>query len=255
MKFNVLGPVELAGSARPLPPKIRVLLAVLLVRANSVVSTERLIGEIWDSAEPPRTVVATLQAYVSRLRVLLPPAPDGTTRLLGRSPGYRLHLLPDECDLSLFERLSQSARQAFKLGDIGTAERLLGQALALWRGPAFADVTAGHIITGAVVVLNEARLAAVELRTECRLMMGQHLELLPELQLLAAEHPYQERLAGQLMIALARSGRQADAILTFERVRLRLAEDLALIPSEQLSDIHQRVLLADPALLRPRSLS
>jgi DNA-binding SARP family transcriptional activator len=252
MNYAVLGPVELAGSSQPLPPKIRVLLAVLLVHANSVVSTERLIGEIWNSAEPPRTVVATLQAYVSRLRRLLPPAPDGKARLPGRSPGYRLHLLPDECDLSLFERLSQSARQAFKLGDIAAAERMLGQALALWRGPAFADVTPGPIITGAVTMLDEARLAAFELRTECRLMMGQHLELVPELQLFAAEYPYQERLVGQLMIALARSGRQADAILTYKRMRLRLAEDLALAPSEQLSDIHQRVLLADPALLRPR---
>jgi DNA-binding SARP family transcriptional activator len=250
MNFSVLGPVELAGSSQPLPPKIRVLLAVLLVHANRVVSTERLICEIWD-AEPPRTVMATLQAYVSRLRKLLPPAPDGSARLPSRSPGYRLYVLPDECDLSLFERLSQTARHAFKLGEVAAAEMMLGQALALWRGPAFADVTPGPIITGVLTALDEARVAALELRTECRLMMGQHHELVPELQLLAAEYPYQERLVGQLMIALARSGRQADAILTYERLRLRLADDLALTPSEQLGDIRQRVLLADPALLRP----
>lgn len=250
MNFRVLGPVELARSSQPLPPKICVLLAALLVHANSVVSADRLIDEIWGS-EPPRTATATLQAYVSRLRKLLPPARDGSARLLSRSPGYRLHVMPDECDLSLFERLSQSARQAFKRGEIAAAETMLGQALALWRGPAFADVTPGPIITGALTALGEARLAAFELRTECRLMLGEHLELVPELRVLAAEHPYQERLVGQLMIALARAGRSADAILTYEQLRLRLAEDLALAPSEQLSGIRQRVLLADPALLRP----
>jgi len=241
MLFRILGPVELTGRRTSLPPKIRLLLFIFLVGANKVVSTNQIISQLWGD-DPPRTVATTLQVYVSQLRKVLPAQPNGAARLSTRAPGYHFQLLPGESDATRFKLLYARAREKFKAGDYLLAERLLEEALGLWRGPAGADVLPGPMLSGVIVALEDARLAAHELRVECGLRLDRHEELVPELQLLTVEHPYSERVAGQLMIALTHSGRQADALFAYNRLRARLAEDLGVVPGVWVTDLRRRLL-------------
>ena len=239
MNYRLLGPLEVRVTDGPLPlggVKQRALLALLLLNANRVVPRARLIDELWGE-EPPGSAVTTVQVYVSRLRKLLP---DGS--LATRGSGYTLELEPDDLDLSRFERLTAEARTA----DAERASRLLREALELWRGPAlaefaepFARVEAGR--------LEELRLAAVEDRIDADLALGRHADLIGELEVLVAEHAHRERLRGQLMLALYRSGRQAEALEAYRAARAAL-DELGIEPSARLRQLERQVLAQDASL-------
>src|SRR3954454_12890977 len=202
MEFRVLGPLEVAERERLLSlggVKQRSLLAILLLRANQLVSAERLIGELWGDAAPA-TAAKSVQVYVSRLRKEL-----GPDRLGTRSPGYVLRVNPSELDLAGFERLLAEARRS---PPASAAERLR-DALSLWRGPALADLAYERCVQSEIVRLEELRLAAIEARIDADLAIGQHADLIGELDALIGAQPLRERLRGQLMLALYRCGPQA----------------------------------------------
>jgi DNA-binding SARP family transcriptional activator len=243
-EYRLLGPLEVCdGDARIElgGAKQRALLALLVLNANKVVARERLIDELW-GARPPATAVKSVQVYVSRLRKLLP-----TGALETRAPGYLLEVAPDQVDLLRFERLVAAARRV----EPADASRLLREALALWRGQAlaefeepFAKAEAGR--------LEHQRLAALEERLDADLALGRHAELVGELEALVAEHPHRERLRAQLMLALYRCDRQADALAAFRDARTAL-DELGLEPSARLRALEQEILTQHAALAPARA--
>jgi WD40 repeat protein/serine/threonine protein kinase len=220
----------------------RAVLAHLLVRANEVVPTERLIDEVWGD-EPPEAARNALQSYVSRLRAALG---DGH-RLEGRSPGYVLRVDPDELDALRFDALVRDARTTLA-DDPRQAAATLAEALALWRGDALADLADVPSLRGDIARLQELRLAAEEDRIAAELALGRHGEVVPTLEEHVEEHPLRERLWRQLMLALYRSGRQGEALAAYQRARRMLAEELGLDPSPELQQLHGQILRQDPAL-------
>ena len=231
MKFGVLGTIEARLDGRTLPlggPKQRTLLALLLLRANQPVSRERLIDALWGD-RPPSRADASLDSYVSRLRKLL-----GAERLVRQSSGYVLKVERDELDLDRFEQLVSDGRFA--------------EALELWRGPALADILYEPFANAAAQELEERRLIALEQRIEGELEAGGGSELVPELDRLVREHPHRERLIAQLMLALYRVGRHADALATLQSARHRLSEELGLEPGPGLLELERRILQHDPTL-------
>jgi DNA-binding SARP family transcriptional activator len=241
MEFRLLGPLEVCAHQRSLAlggAKQRSLLAVLLLHANQVVSAERLIDELWGD-EPPATASKSIQVYVSRLRKEL-----GDGRLVTRPPGYMLQVDRSELDLAEFERLVDEAGEADPAG----AARSLRQALALWRGPALADLAYEAFAQAEIMRLEELRLAALERRIEADLATGRHAELVGELEGLVARHPLRERMRYQLMLALYRSARQAEALEAYQVARRELAEELGLEPGEDLRRLERAILQQDPGL-------
>ena len=233
VEFRVLGPVETVVDGRPAPlpaGKPRALLAILLLSPNRAVPVDRLIDELWGD-EPPETATAALQVYVSQLRKAL-----GADRVLTKPPGYALRIEEGELDLTEFERLAKEGRDRLAAGDAEAAARLLDQALSLWRGPAPADW------------LEQARLSALEDRIEADLARGRHDQVVPELERLIEREPYRERPRGQLMLALYRSGRQADALDVYRRTRETLDEELGIQPGESLQELERAILQHDPRL-------
>src|SRR5436190_6053136 len=223
MEYRVLGPLEVRDGERSLPlagAKQRALLALLILNANHVVSRDRLIDELWGD-DPPDTARTMVQVYVSRLRKLLP---DGV--LVTQPPGYVLRVDPDELDLERFERLRVTAR--------------FDEALALWRGPALAEFEE-HFAKLEGARLEDVRLATLEERIDADLERGLHAELVGELELLVAEQPQRERLRAQLMLALYRSGRQADALAAYRDARAAL-DELGIEPSEELRALEKKIL-------------
>jgi predicted ATPase/DNA-binding SARP family transcriptional activator len=249
MEFNVLGPLEVRrdgsvvalGGGRP-----RALLAVLLLHANEPVSAERLAAAVWGEDAPPGAV-KTVQVNVSRLRKAL-----GDDAVLTTAAGYRLRVGPGELDANHFERLLDEGRRTLAQGRPEEAAERLRQALGLWRGPALADLAFEPFARAEIERLEEQRLAAVEARTEADLAVGRHAELVAELQRLVAEHPLRERLHGQLMLALYRSGRQADALDAYRDARGVLVEQLGIEPGTELQELQQAILAHDPAIGAPR---
>ncbi len=242
MRFKVLGPLEVSRENGPIVlggPKQRAVLAHLLVRANQVVPTEALIDQVWGD-EPPEAARNTLQTYVSHLRKAL-----GADRLEGRTPGYLLHVEPDELDSARFERLLNEARGTNGQAD---AAAILREALGLWRGPAFADLAGEESLSGEIARLEELRVQALEERLAADLAAGRHGDVIAELESMTREQPLRERLWASLMLALYRSGRQADALAVFQRARQILADDLGVDPSPELVRLHERVLQQDPDL-------
>jgi DNA-binding SARP family transcriptional activator len=241
MDFRLLGPLEVVERDRPLAlggVKQRSLLAILLLEANALVSTDRLIDQLW-GATPPATCGKSIQVYVSRLRKEL-----GDGRLATRAPGYVLRVDPSELDLARFEQLAAEARRA----DPETAARKLRDALALWRGPPLADLAYEPFAQAEIARLEELRLAVLEQRIDADLALGRHAELVGELEALVARHPLREGLRGQLMLALYRSARQAEALDAYRHARRELDEELGLEPSERLKLLEQAILRHDPAL-------
>ncbi|HEY8472211.1 MAG TPA: BTAD domain-containing putative transcriptional regulator [Natronosporangium sp.] len=241
MRFGILGPTQVwDDGGAPLQlggPGVRALLARLLVDPGQVVGTERLIDDLYGAAAPARAANA-LQSQVSRLRRALPdPA------LVQFHPaGYRLAVARDDVDAHRFARLADEGHRALVAGDVSGAARLLREALALWRGPAFADLVDAPFATTEAVRLEEARLAALADRIEADLALGEHAALVPELRQLVRAHPARERLRGQLMRAFAGSGRQAEALAEYEDARRTLAEELGADPSPELAAVHRAVL-------------
>jgi DNA-binding SARP family transcriptional activator/ABC-type transport system substrate-binding protein len=246
--FGVLGPVVVHRDGRDEPlggPKQRALLAMLLLQANAVVARDRLIDGLWGQ-RPPATAGHTLDTYVSRLRKFL-----GEDRLERRAPGYALRVQPGELDLDRFEDLLRRGREALAGGDPAAAADSLREGLAIWRGPALADLQYEQFAQEAVGRLEERRLQALEERLEADLELGRSSELVPELEALHREHPFRERLLGQLMLALYRAGRQAEALAAYQAGRRRLVEEVGIEPGPDLERLHRRILEQDPKLSRP----
>jgi len=228
-------------------PKLRALLAILLLRANEVVSRDRLIEGLWGERAPP-SASHTLDDYVSRLRKAL-----GFERIETRPPGYRLRLEQGELDLHRFETLFDEGRRALAGGAPAAALEALDSALGLWRGPALADVVFEPAGEAEAERLEGRRLQAVEQRMDAALALGRDAELVAELEVLVDEHPFRERLLYQLMLALYRSGRQAEALAAFQGARRRFAGELGLDPGPLLRDLEQRILTHDSVLARPQA--
>jgi len=251
--FFLLGPLEARQRERPLrlgSIKHRMLLAKLLLHPNQVVSTEELIVAVWGE-EPPPTVKQSLQNHVAALRKAIE-AGNGAgppRTLVTRDPGYVLQIDPERLDLHRFQRLDHEGRQALAAGDPARAADLLRQALALWRGPALADVAASADIAWPELVgVEELQVASTEARIEAELALGRHHELVAELEGLVRLHPLREHLHGQLMLALYRSGRQADALAAYRAARKVLVDELGIEPSVGLQRLEQAILAQDPAL-------
>jgi predicted ATPase/DNA-binding SARP family transcriptional activator len=247
--FSLLGPLSVTFSGEPVGlggQKRRALLAVLLLEANQVVSRDRLIDALWGE-EPPDTARNTIQVYVSQLRKLLP---EGV--LETAPPGYRLVVDPDTVDLFEFVRLSEEGRTALATGDAARAADTLRNALALWHGAPLADLPWEPFAQAEIVRLEELRLAAHEDRIDADLALGRHGQLVGELEGLVAEHPLRERLRGQLMLALYRSGRQADALAVYQRARRTLFDELGIEPGESLRRLERAILAHDPSLNVPQ---
>ena len=253
MEFQILGPVEVRDGARWQldlgGAKPRALLSVLLVHANQVVSTDRLIDELWGEAAPS-TARNVLQCHVSRLRRALQGGAGGAGPdpvLVTRPPGYLLRVEVGQLDLHRFEELLGQARQASAKGDHPRAAECLRAALALWRGPALADASEGLRRT-AGARMDEARLVALEERLDADLALGRHAELVGELEALVATHPDRERPRRQLMLALYRSGRPAEALEVYRTGRRRMIEEFGLEPGPALQRLERDILLTSPAL-------
>jgi ATP-dependent Clp protease ATP-binding subunit ClpA/DNA-binding winged helix-turn-helix (wHTH) protein len=255
IEFRILGPLEVSADGRVLPlggPKQRALLGLLLVHANGTVSRDQLIEELWAEAAPA-TVESALHVYLSRLRRLLDSAGAGGW-LVRDAYGYRLRVEPDQLDANRFERLAREGSEALAAGKAELAAMRVRQALALWRGPPLADLQSERFAITAAARLDEQRVSALEQRLEADLALGRHRQLIGELETLVAEHPYRERLRAQLMLALYRSGRQAEALDAYQGA-LRTLDELGIEPSAVLQQLQKAVLRQDETLQPPREPS
>jgi DNA-binding SARP family transcriptional activator/tetratricopeptide (TPR) repeat protein len=256
MEFLLLGPLEVRDRDRILPivgARQRGLLAVLLLHANAVVSTDRLIEDVW-RGEPPESADNALQRHVSRLRHVLQSVDADKHLLQTRAPGYMLRVSPDALDLERFRRLVDEARRIRSV-DPGAAGLLLREALALWRGQPLADFAFEPFAQVEVARLEEMRVAALEDLIEAELAAGGHDAPVAEIEALMAEHPLRERLRGHLMLALYRSGRQADALRVYREGRTTLVEELGIEPGPELRALEKAILVHDPSLILIRSPS
>ena len=250
LEFAILGTLEVRRHGRAVPLvglRQRALLAILLLHAGEVVSTDRLITDLFGE-DASSGAANALQQSVSRLRRSLDDRAANGNPLVTRSPGYRLEVEDDQVDLHRFERLRLEARRALDDGDAAGAAERLGDALALWRGPPLADLAELDFVQTEIRRLEELRLSAVMDRIDAELALGKTDELVAELNSLVAASPYQERLRGQLMLALYRSGRQADALQAFRDARVLLNDELGLEPSRSLQQLEHAILVQDEAL-------
>src|SRR6266545_4328110 len=252
--FKVLGPFEVAsvdGTVRILnTPKICQVLALLAVRANTIVSADSIVEELWADT-PPRSALTTLQTYIYQSRKLLADiglASGGHSLLVTRAPGYMLEVPPTQVDAGKFERLLKEGKAELAKNRPDNASRLLRSAIDLWRGSALANISAGDILTGYVAHIEERRIQALELMVEAEKQLGRHRELIPELRALVSDYPLNEWFHGQLIMALSHAGRRAEALQEYQRLRSILKEELGLDPAPELQRIHHEVL--NPASAR-----
>jgi DNA-binding SARP family transcriptional activator len=239
VEFRILGPLEVLDEDTPLgpfSPRQRALLIALALHRGNVVPRERLLDDLWADS-PPATGLGVLQNYISQLRKAL-----GADRIVTRGPGYALAATADEIDLARFEAGLAAAREAQRAGDDEAAGKLVEAVLSLWRGAPLADVAAEAFAQPEIVRLRELRAGAVELAAECALAAGRHAELTATLEAAVAEEPLRERLWWLLMLALYRSGRQADALRAYQKARRTLAEELGISPGAALRDLEVAVL-------------
>jgi DNA-binding SARP family transcriptional activator len=245
MDVRILGPLEVEhdGQTVALGPKQQMLLAILLVNRGEPVTAERIVENLYEG-RPPTTASKTLQVHVSRLRKALG---DGS-RVHTSAGGYLIALEPDELDLERFEALVQRGRAALAKGDAPLASEWLSEALTLWRGPPLADFAYADFAQAEISRLEELRMGTLEDRIEADLASGRHAALVGELEAFVREHPLRERLRAQLMLALYRSGRQADALQAYQDARRILVDELGIDPSRPLRELQQAILEQDPAL-------
>ncbi|HET8823198.1 MAG TPA: BTAD domain-containing putative transcriptional regulator, partial [Thermoleophilaceae bacterium] len=251
MDFRILGPLEALDGGEPVAlggSKRRAVLALLLLHPNETVSSERLIDELWGEGTPA-TAAKTLQAHVSRLRKALAGGADGP--IVTHGHGYELRVGPDDVDSHRFERLLGEARAELADGRPAAAGRLLESALALWRGPPLADLAYEPFAQAEIARLEDLRVAAQEQLVEAKLALGRHADVIGELERLVDAHPYRERLRAQLMLALYRADRQADALQAYQDARIALVEELGIEPGERLRELERAILAQDPALAQP----
>jgi len=253
VQFRLLGPLEAQDGERRVElgrPKQRALLAVLLVHANHVVSLDRLIEELWGE-EPPPQAAASLQTYVSNLRRALDPgrpARAPSRVLVSQPPGYRLVVGAGDLDAARFAALAEEGRRLLGAHRAAAAARVLREGLALWRGPALAEVADEAFAQAERNRLEELRVAALEDRLAADLDLGGHAAAVAELEELAGRYPFRERLHGLLMLALYRSGRQAEALQAFADARRALADELGIDPGRWLRELEAGILRQDPGL-------
>ncbi len=245
LDVRLLGPIEAERAGTPVTlggPKPRTLLAVLALEPGRVVSVDRLVEALWPG-EPPETAAHAVQVYVSQLRKALGPV------IATRAPGYELEVAPERVDLHRFARLTQDGRAALEGGDPVSAEGALREALALWRGPALADFLYEPFAQTEIARLEDLRTVTLEERIEADLALGRHAELVSELEALVAAQPLRERPRAQLMLALYRSGRQADALAAYRTARETLVEELGIDPGPELRELEAAILRQDESLL------
>ncbi|MCM6774572.1 AfsR/SARP family transcriptional regulator [Nocardia sp. CDC159] len=253
LDFSVLGSLTVTRGdgfvLTPTPPKLRLLLAMLILRANQVVSADWLIHGLW-GAHPPRTAVTTLQVYISKLRRALIGPDWRTVRgvIDTDTSGYVLRMAGHGCDYLRVRSLGQQARAAEASGDLAEAARLLSESLALWRGPALADVRGGSWLNSQAKALDEELTDLRERWIGLELQLGRHRSLVGELYRLVEEYPNWETLYHHLMIALHRSGRTADALDIYGEMRIRFVDEYGMEPGPVSRRLHQRLLCRDPAL-------
>ena len=248
MEFRILGPFEVLVDGRRVAlggDRQRAVLAVLLLHRGEIVSTDRIVDELWGD-RAPATATKTVQVYVSRLRKGL-----GNGALVTRGGGYALEVGDEDVDADRFERLAREGREALEGGDLRRSEERLNAALGLWQGPPLSDFEYEQFAQAEVERLSEMRLAALEDRAEAGLDLGRHAALVPELEALVNEHPLRERPRAQLMLALYRCGRQSDALAVYRDGQRRLDEELGLQPGPELRRMERAVLDQDPAISPP----
>jgi eukaryotic-like serine/threonine-protein kinase len=250
MDFRILGPLEaldgrqlvaLGGSKR------RAVLALLLLHANEMLGTDRMIDELWGE-QPPTAAAKTLQVHISRLRKALGDRSGAGDVVVTRGHGYELQLDLEHLDAHRFERLLEGGRAELDGGHPDAAMPLLEQALSLWRGPALADLAYEPFAQGEIARLEDLRAAANERLIEAKLMLGRHVEVIGQLETLVDEYPYREGLRAQLMLALYRADRQADALQAYQDARRALVEGLGIEPGERLRELERAILEQDPRL-------
>jgi DNA-binding SARP family transcriptional activator len=254
LEFRILGPLEIWRGGEQVQiaaARERAIVAVLLLEANRVVATDRLIDLLWGDEDVPPRARQTLHTWMWRLRRRLEPPELFVTR----PPGYLLRVQPEQVDLFRFEALLRRGRQALAAGATAEAAQLLGAALHLWRGQPLADVAAKRLRQTEGARLTELHLQAVEGRIEAELALGRHAELIGELRGLVADHPLREELCAHLMTALYRSGRQAEALDVFRALRETLAEQLGVEPGPAIQRLHRAALRADRALDPPPAVA
>jgi DNA-binding SARP family transcriptional activator len=251
MRFRILGPLRVRDGAHWISIRAaqqRLVLAVLLIEAGKVISTDRLVDEIWGE-QPPGTAAATVRGYVYALRRTLGGGTHGP--LLTRGNGYELAVADDDVDARVFERSVDSGIRAIAAGDRGGALTRLSEALALWHGHVLADVPPSATVAAEANRLEQRRLTAMEERLGALLDLGRHAETVDELTRVVAEHPLRERLQGQLVLALHRCGRRAEALATYRRAHRMITDELGVAPGVELRRLHQAVLADEPHLVAP----
>lgn len=250
VEFRVLGGVQVVRDGRSVAlggPRQRALLALLLRTPGQPVAPDGLAEELW-SGDPPAGATTTLRSYVSRLRSAL----SDDAPIVATAAGYAIEVLPEQVDAVRFERLIREGEPALAAGRAARASGRLREALALWRGPAHAGMSGTGVLRDEAERLEGLRMHAIELRFEADLALGKAPELVDELEGLVRAHPYRERLWAQLMLALYRSGRQADALAAYHRAREALAEDLAVEPGEELRNLEAAILRQEIPAVTPQ---
>ena len=250
LEFRILGPLAVLVDDVPAAiggPMQRALLAMLLLSANRVVSRERLVAELFP-AQNVDSADHALRNHVSRLRKVLSPVATDAPRLVARPPGYLLRVEPGELDLDTFERLVTEGRASLAAGDAAAAARSLRAAEQLWNGRPLADLEFDSFARVDVDRLEELRLAAIEERVEADLALGRQLGLVSELEALSVEHPFRERFRAQLMLALYRSGRQAEGLEVYRQTRRLMNDELGIEPGSELQQLERAILVQDTAL-------
>ncbi|MET9928537.1 MULTISPECIES: AfsR/SARP family transcriptional regulator [unclassified Streptomyces] len=248
MQFSLIGPFGIVTDEgetfAPNAPKLCQLLAVLALRPREPVAMGTLVKELWGQ-EAPAGAARTLQTHIYHARRMLGGlgiVPTERQLLVTQAPGYRLDVADEEVDVCRFERLVQQAQARLDSGDPQRAAEGLKEALALWRGPALSNVPVGEVLLGQVARIDELRIRALELRAETELRLGRHREFLPELRSLVSNHPLHEWLHGQLITALHRSGRRAEALEAYQNLYRILKRELGLVPSPELQRLQSQIL-------------
>ena len=253
MRFGILGPLQVIGDdGRELVlggRMPRTVLAILLLRANEVVSSDRLVEELWAGA-PPASAAKGLHVHVSRLRRALAATHPGGERLVTAAGGYLLRIGADELDVKRCERLIGEGRSLLAAGDLYRALAALNAALELWRGDVLADFQYDAFAQAEIARLGELRAALLEERIAVEILLGREAQVLGELERLVRDYPYRERLRSQLMLALYRTGRQAEALAAYRTARSVLVDELGIEPSVELRQLHEAILAQDAALLQ-----
>lgn len=252
MDFRVLGPIEVVGEAGPARlggEKPRAVLAALMLRRGRTLSTDALVDAVWE--RPPATAAHAVAVYVSRLRAAIEGIDGGRRPIVTRTTGYSLEIDADELDLERYRSLAARGRAAASASDWATAWQALGDALDVWRQPTPLACLTTSPLTAARIELEDERLSALEDRMEAGVQLGLHTDVISDLRTLTREHPERERLWVALMLALFRSGRQADALEAFLEARAELDEGFGIEPGPAMRELQRRMLEQDPSLAPP----